>query len=403
MDKTRFRLSAAAATILALLAAFPARMGVALAQQDGSTPDNQEGILLLRNGETLRGKIATAGDRFRVSLSGGEVTVRSTDVELACRTLDEAYQQKRARIRSDNVAERLDLAQWCQRQGLLGAAAQELSEAMAIDPSHPMISVVECRLRLALDQPPKMDRPTGQKERVPTSEELDRLVRGMPPGTVEAFTQTIQPLLMNNCAASGCHGPGWDRGLSLLRAPTGRPASRRLTQRNLLATLQWIDRSDPARSSLLTAPTRPHGNARAPIFTDQQVSQYQELVDWVYRVSRVPSPVSPTRHREATRRPSHVTPAGYDDPLPPASEKAPPFPGLTPPSAPRQLGPKEGIGAPGGPSRTPGRSAATRPGLPRAQPIPSSVPADELDPEVFNRRYAPPPRPPAANGPPSND
>lgn len=334
------------------------------------------------------------GDRYSVAINAGEVSVRVADVEMVCGSLDEAYRQKRFRIPLDNVPERLELAQWCQRQGMLGAAAQELSEAIAIDPNHPMISVVERRLRLAIEQSQQGAQSTAKHDPVPSANELDRIIRGMPPGTVEAFTHTIQPMLMNNCTASGCHGPGADQGLSLLRAPTGRPPSRRLTQRNLLATLQWINRSDPASSPLLAAPTRAHGTSKAPIFTDHQVSQYQELVDWVYRVCQVQSPVTPvSRHREPAKRPSHVTPASHDEPL--STEMRAPFPGLLP--------------APSRPVANREAGAGMRPGnfeqLPaganvkRAQQIPSSVPKDALDPEAFNRQFAPPPRPAAIDSP----
>lgn len=385
--------------VLAVLVVKPLLGGVSLAQQFGPAVAPQEGIILLRNGETLCGTVTRMGDRYSVGVNGGEVSVRVADVEMVCRSLDEAYQQKRLRIPLDNVAERLELAQWCQRQGMLGAAAQELSEAMAADPNHPMISVVERRLRLAVQQSQQGPQSTAKNDPAPSANELDRIVRGMPPGTVEAFTQTIQPMLMNNCTASACHGPGADQGLSLLRAPTGRPPSRRLTQRNLLATLQWINRSDPASSPLLAAPTRAHGTAKAPIFTDHQVSQYQELVDWVYRVCQVPSPVTPiSRHREPAKRPSHVAPASHDEPL--NTEMRAPFPGLLPSANPNRSAPNRAAG--GGPGVRPGNPGQlpASANVKRAQQIPSSVPTDALDPEAFNRQFAPPPRPVTSDPPP---
>ncbi len=398
MDTKRSKPSAVVATILAALATIPFSDGISLGQSAGAVVEAQEGILLLRNGEALRGRITRLGDRYSVGMDGGQVSVRAVDAEMVCRSLDEAYHQKRYRVPLDNVAEKLELAQWCQRQGMFGAAAQELSEAMAIDPNHPMISVVERRLRLAVEQSQKVEQAQVQTEPPPSAKELDRLVRGMPPGSVEAFTQTIQPLLMNNCTLSGCHGAGSNHGISLLRAPTGRTPSRRLTQRNLLATLEWINRSDPAKSPLLTSPTRPHGTARTPIFTSRQLSQYQELVDWVYRVAQVPSPVdSISRYREPVRRPSHVTPAAHNEPL--ATESLAPFSGIFAPTAPQ----RPNLNREGGPASDARTGNAdqmpARPDVKRAQPIPSSVPEDALDPERFNSQFAPSPRP-AVNDPP---
>lgn len=392
MNKT-ILLNLLAAAVLAAIMGWMAGWPIGLAQQVGH-PGNpaqlQEGFVLLRNGQMLRGWISRVGERYVVRVDGGEISVRASEVQSVCHTLDEAYQQRRARIQPDNINERLELAQWCQHQGLLGAAAQELAEAMAIDPHHPMIPVVERRLKLAVDQPQRVER-LVRSERAPSPDELDRLVRGMPPGTVETFTQTIQPLLVNNCTASGCHGPGAEQGFSLLRPPIGRPPSRRLTQRNLLATLQWINRADPASSPLLVAPTRPHGTARAPIFTDNQLVQYQELIDWVYKVARVPSPVNVSRHREGNRRPVAAVQATHHAPITPG-EPAGAQPGEVSHFGPGLFG---GPGIPGNSyHETERRQAASKPGYRRAQPIPTVPPTVPADPDLSNRQPGPSVQPP---------
>ena len=40
------------------------------------------------------------------------------------------------------------------------------------------------------------------------------MLRGMPHGAVETFTQSVQPVLLNHCATSGCHGPQSEIGLA---------------------------------------------------------------------------------------------------------------------------------------------------------------------------------------------
>lgn len=346
----------------------------------------------------MSGQIVRAADRYLVAVNGGEISVKATEVEMACASLEEAYQTKRGRVQPDNIHDRLELVLWCQRLGMLNAAAVELSEAMGIDPNHPMIPVAERRLRLAM-QGAGPTKPEDPASRPATSQELDRLVRGMPPGTVEAFTQTIQPLLTNNCATAGCHGPGMEQAFSLLRAPAGKVPSRRLTQRNLMAVVQWINRSAPAESPLLSAPTRPHGTARAPIFTDQQVAQYQDLVDWVYCVAQVPSPVA--RQREPARRYSSVSAASHEEPLSPADR----FPSL-------RSTEQQGFGsvrarfeeaAAGSPPSGSGSQNPPRATIHRGELIPSVPPSDALDPADFNRRFAPRPPQRPMKGDPNDD
>ena len=93
---------------------------------------------------------------------------------------------------------------------------------MVLDPQNPRTEFLDRRLRQMLETPPPA--PVAKKSDVPqvTNEDLDRLVNGMPPGTVEAFTATIQPLLMNSCATSGCHGPGSKSTYIILRIPSDR-------------------------------------------------------------------------------------------------------------------------------------------------------------------------------------
>jgi hypothetical protein len=161
-----------------------------------------------------------------------------------------------------------------------------------------LIPVLERRLKVVSTPPPKAE-PRDRASRVgPTTQELDRMVRGMPPKTVEIFAQVIQPMLVNNCSAAACHGQSVKNGFRLLRVPADSPPSRLLTQRNLHAALQWLDRDNPEASPLLRFTTQAHGAARVPIFTDRQVVQFRQLRDWCYRVTQMETPVVQASYNE---------------------------------------------------------------------------------------------------------
>ncbi len=320
-------------------------VAAAAEQRSAIEPVPVDGVLLLKNGEVLEGKISRAGEHYYVAVHGGELRIQADSVEFSCRNLEEGYRQKRLAIRKGNATDHLRLAVWCEHHGLLGHAARELVDAIDADPTHPAIDALERRIRLAME-PPKPAFPSQPPaEPPPDWKELDRLMGEMPPGSVETFTQTVQPLLVNHCTSAGCHGHGSETKFRLLRAPVGRSPRRRLTQRNLHATLQWIDRDDPKASPLLTAPVNPHGTAKVPVFTNSQVSQYQRLVDWVFLVAEkkktdVPETVSAHRQPQVHAMPAETS--GFD------------FPPL---------------------QQSPQRNEAT-PGH-----------ADTFDPEIFNRRY----------------
>jgi len=253
----------------------------------------QQGVVLLRNGQVLAGKITQAGDDYYVSLASGEIRLSIQQVDLVCRDLAEGYERKRGRIDADKPADHLDLALWCMHHGLYEAAEKEIAEARDLSPRYPRIPLVERQLQLAREQPENPDHKSAATGAIPSAEDLDRLVRGMPSGTVETFTNTIQPLLLNTCATAGCHGPQAEGKLRLLRTPSSKMFSRRFTQRNLHSVMETIDRVDPAASPLLTAPVTQHGTAKAAIFTTKHAGQYQQLSQWVMRVARGPAPEQP--------------------------------------------------------------------------------------------------------------
>lgn len=358
---------------------------------------------MLRNGEVFRGIISRSGDRFLVTVPSGRVVLRASEVDFCCSTLQEAYHRKRERKPPDSVQDHLALAQWCQRYGLLESAAEELAAAKAADPSHPMIPLVERRIAAASEATLRQASPAKPVPGGISPMQLDRMVRGMPPGTVESFTQTIQPMLMNNCASGGCHGPAATDTFSLLRIPVGTPPSRRMTQRNLHTVLQWIDQENPDASPLLTAATRPHGSAKAPIFTDRQVAQYRQLLEWVYQVSQVAPPPAPPpqmTQNQAVARPDGAAPAVFHGPVDAAQPADGPQSEVVPASAvadePNDAVRTAAGSNPQGTSPSPMPNPAwDRPGVQRGAELPQFVPADPFDPEIFNRQFFPaaPPAP----------
>jgi hypothetical protein len=111
--------------------------------------------------------------------------------------------------------------------------------------------------------------------------ELESLVSELPPGVVERFTRKVQPLLVNSCTTSGCHQAASQQDFQLDRAVLHGLSNRRITLRNLVATLALVDRDAPQQSDLLSIPRRTHGGMERPIFGPRQEVQLKQLVDWV--------------------------------------------------------------------------------------------------------------------------
>jgi len=352
-----------------------------------TSPAAAESVLLLRNGEMIQGRVTLSDDRYRVLVSGGQIYVKVADVQYHCRDIQEAYVRKRAILRVDNALDHLELSQWCIKAGLWEAAAQELTDAAALEPAHPLIPVLDRRLKVAAaapigSEPANKPAPVG-----PSPQELDRMVRGMPPKTVETFAQVIQPMLVNHCATAACHGPSAGNGFHLLRPPAGSPPSRLVTQRNLHAVLQWLNQDKPEASPLLASTTRPHGTAQVPIFTDHQVAQYRQLRDWCLRVAQADEDVIQASYNE----PLDAAGAGF------SAKRG----SRRPPKTARHPSGSAGSGAAAdrlpGAALEPGASnwdanigpRASKPNVQRGAAIPSRAPADPFDPESFNRGLSP--------------
>jgi hypothetical protein len=291
---------------------------------------------------------------------------------MVCDNLQEAYLRKRAAIKSGDVSQHLELAQWCLRQRLLTPAADELAEAARTDPQNSMIVVLQHRLKTAQEPQPTAN---GKPVQPPVSnDDLDRMVRSLPHGSVEAFTQLVQPVLMNNCMAAGCHGSQTDQGLQLFRTALGKASGRRLTQRNLYAVLQYVDREAPAESRLLKAIEGPHGTSRTPIFSDRQATQYQRIVSWVDLVANRAEPAQPASVAlpPIQENPTLASPrqrAGLGPRvLPQEAKRASPIHAAAAPTAEADAAPSAGSPKP----RTKAAGVARNPS------------GDPLDPEVFN-------------------
>ena len=322
---------------------------------------HESSVLVLRNGSVLRGTVDRAGDQFIVRLAGGgEVRVPRTEVRFRSSDLEEAHRRMSAELVPGHAGERLELVQWCLRHGLLFHAAEHLRAAAELDPGSRSVQRLERRLR-SMAKPRQIG---GQLRRpdsgVAASPVPDSFIDELPSGVVEAFATTIQPLLLNRCSGTSCHGARSKSKFRLHRSPWGNTLTRRFTERNLLATLQMIDRDNPRNSPLLTAPRGPHGSAASAIFDPRGMDQYRRLVSWSQQVARRPAAALPTTIEEPKSQLLQTT--GGDRRL------------LTGPSEKqRSLG--------SGSDRPAPRKAA------QAERRKGFVPKDPFDPEIFNRRY----------------
>jgi len=346
------------------------------------------GVLVLRNGNVFSGLIVRDERGFGVTLTaGGHIYVAADRVEMCCRDMEDAYRRKAAGLHQANATEHLDLVQWCLQHKLYRYAADHLLQGMVLDPNNPRIHPLQQQLVAATQPPehtPPQTPPINKKTWLPLAD-LEREAEALPSNTVHDFAQRVQPLLLNRCASTTCHGTASTSKFRLQRPPWGGQTPRPLALRNLHATLKYVNRQTPKKSRLLTIPQAAHGTARGPVFLPQHKAQLDQLEKWAYSVAN-------------QSKPSPTTPAATPSTTPPAKLSAAatatsrPIPHKQPKTATRSnLAQTSGIMPTRSPVRPNDRRTRLPEGLrdPKRNPKKAVPPKDPFDPNIFNQRYLP--------------
>lgn len=355
---------------------------VAVLSVDPSRAAEGEGVLVLRNGNVLKGTVAREGDQYRIDMLEARLRVPVAQVERHCQTVDEAYEQRRASRVGRSADAHLELARWCLRNGMLEHAAREVLDARTLDPGHPALGRIGEQLGLLLkaravaQQPP----PAGddaaaaagvQPVAAPSAASAPSEGETPPPLSDEAraqFVRSIQPMLIHSCSTGGCHQAGSRHQLQLDRWALEGAGSAAIVRRNLASVASLIDHEDPASSPLVQWGRQAHGGS-GTTKPSTPLAPYQAalLLEWLHAAAGVkPAPVEPAA--ADTAAPANAR-AEFRQPIPPSS-----IPGVDAALAAELDASFEA--AMGG--------AAEAEAKPADKPY---VPRDAFDPEVFNRRF----------------
>lgn len=247
--------------------------------------DKDRAVLLHRNGRVFRGKIADQGDVYVVTLPFGEINLNKNDVEFVGANVSECYAFRRTKVEPGNVERHLELAGWCATEKLIPEALQELEMVKSLAPQHPRIPLVARQIDLA-QREPQTDSIAATGPGVAKSYARNEvLARNLPDGAVAAFTEQVQPLLMNSCATAGCHVQGsQESAFQIQRYSPSQGAKKRLTQQNIRAVLRYIDPDAAEKSPLLIKAVSEHGGGTRPPLAASDSAQFEAMARWVLQV-----------------------------------------------------------------------------------------------------------------------
>lgn len=269
--------------------------------------DARERVILMKNGRVLTGVAARNAGGWLLEQSNGRLQVPIEQVNLVANNLVDAYRQQRDSVVEPTPATHMSLAQWCISYRLHGEARDELRKCLNLDPEHSGARKLMRRLDDMLDPPVAKTTPKDQivlKSHdgflVPDAESLG----GLSNEAAAAFTQRIQPLLMNKCGNASCHGtttpPTKPEGFHLMAVRPGSNGHRLYTERNLAEVLRYVDLEDPSLSPLVAIPQGTHAGTAGVFNGTSGNGQLKMLRAWIKTVAEEKR----TEEEELRSRPS---------------------------------------------------------------------------------------------------
>lgn len=346
-------------------------------------------VVLLHNGGLFEGTVQRTSDAVTVEGDGSYIHLRTADVAHVAESLVAAYEWKRAQMGGDGLIaiDHLELADWAIENHLWEQAARELLDARQSAPTSGRLGLLERRLdeamRIATIMPPqKTPVPSERIEALngtPAAAPDDDFQRpALPDGALEQFTRRIQPVLLNSCAISGCHGAEPAGGFAFDVASLRGYGDLRSTERNLDATLRLIDVHQPLSSKLLTIAKGPHAGV-TPIGGQRREEMLQRISDWAHKIALHNAPPVAT---EVPATATPMTTAAQQLPTA-ASAQAPAMPA---PITPAPVDPTTASAEPDWEAIV--AAAEAKPAeIKHGVQLERVGPRDEFDPAVFNTRY----------------
>jgi len=237
---------------------------------------HRQGVLVLQSGQVIEGEISLTNGVYTVKVvENGELRFRRKAVRLHRQTMDQAYLAMRDELPPGDAAARLKLAGWCLKNDLPARAADQLLAISIEDPGNAQAGYLERRLQSRELAPP----PVVVSQLPPaTADNPETAAQDLTASQLTEFSTTIQPVLLNTCATSTCHGGRGKTTLVLIRPSAAGLLGARHTRRNLARIRPYLQ-FEGGGTKLLSAARTPHAAASAPL--NSESPQFKALQQWV--------------------------------------------------------------------------------------------------------------------------
>ncbi len=281
------------AVALGALSVF-ATLGIDRTWSDDNIPrvdalDNKQ-VVLLKNDRCITGVVRRIGDQVVIEIdSDARVSKPATEVQFIGSSLEEIYQYKVSRYQRLGPGENIRLARWCLNAGLPQHASHHFLLVHREAPNDVTVKQVgvELREQLLKDEnfrsylglaPLPATASDTQIRTVSTSGQSDSSHAPLHGVVLNSFSEQVQPILLNRCSQSGCHGISATNGLKIIQ-PLGS-ARARITEQNCRSALGFVEVDESNMSRLLRYALTPHGVQREASISVQEKNLLDTLQAW---------------------------------------------------------------------------------------------------------------------------
>ncbi|MDR0869439.1 MAG: hypothetical protein LBN39_01455 [Planctomycetaceae bacterium] len=229
----------------------------------------QTGFFLLRTGLLMQGTATSEGKRYTMKTDFGSIQIPVENVEFVGKTPQDVYEYKNGSVNHHNCNELMKFGEWCFKNGLKEQGIIIFQKAEPLAPNDAVRSVIQNRLNAETVPPEAVKESDGSD--LGTAAGLN-----VPKSVVDMFAKKVQPALVQRCAAADCHGSKSEQPFKI---SIPQQVQGTTTNRNLQATLPWLDLDYPTESKLLTAMISNHGGCKVPYSVES--TQYNNTVQWI--------------------------------------------------------------------------------------------------------------------------
>ncbi|MFO1021323.1 MAG: hypothetical protein U0903_11590 [Planctomycetales bacterium] len=246
-------------------------------------------MLILKELGVVRGPITKGQFTYVVEKPGGQMIIPHRNVLFECRDIHEAYKLLKRGVSPDSAKDHVVLSRWCLANKLNEEAEEELKMAEDLDPESVEVMILSKHIQ-------DLHAPAPAPEAYPEPEPRHVDLVGFPSVYVDPladlprhasldYTRRIQPILMNNCSNSRCHGPEAKRPFTL-SITRGTSHTRSRSEENLNALLKYVEPGDPKLSPVFSAHKDSKGKPTTPFDTPQSKPAERVVEEWIRSLTR---------------------------------------------------------------------------------------------------------------------